>query len=154
MTAIVVLILRILLAGTLYIFLGWILVTLWQDIKQQGALLASQKKPGIHIDVKLEDGREYKYHFHQAVISIGRSANCDIALTVDEALSAHHARISYHHTQWWLEDIGSKNGTLLNKSPVTVPTVIISDDQFKSGNTIFTVRIDSREEKTPHKNAS
>jgi pSer/pThr/pTyr-binding forkhead associated (FHA) protein len=153
MTAIVVLGLRILLAGALYIFLGWILVTLWQDIKQQGDLLASQKKPGIHIDVKLENGGEYKYHFHQAVVTIGRNTNCDISL-IDEALSAHHARISYHHTQWWLEDLGSKNGTLLNKSLVTVPTVIITDDQFKSGNTIFTVRIDSHEEKTPDKNTS
>jgi len=153
MAATVALGLRILLAGALYIFLGWVLITLWQEVRQQGILLASQKKPGIHINAKLEDGKEYKYHFWQTEITIGRDTNCDITLA-DDALSAHHAHISYHHTQWWLEDLASTNGTFLNKSQVTVPTVIITDDQFKSGNTIFTIRIDTPEDRLTNKNTT
>ena len=147
MTAIIAISLRILLAGVLYAFLGWILVTLWQDTKQQGVLLVSQKKPGIHINAKLENGGEHQYHFWQTEIMIGRNTNCDIA-PVDDALSAHHARVSYHHTQWWLEDLGSTNGTFLNNNQVIIPTVITTGDQFKSGNTVFTIQISVPEDET------
>jgi len=150
MTAIVALGLRILLTGALYIFLGWILYTLGQEIRQQGATLASQRNSGIQIDAKKGNDSEQKYHFWQTDITIGRNPNCDISLK-DDSLSAIHARISYHHTQWWLEDLDSKNGTFLNKNQVIVPTVIITDDQFKCGNTFFTIRIDPPEDKVSHK---
>ena len=153
MTAIVALGLRVLLTGALYIFLGSILYTLWQEIKQQGAILVSQKSSGIHIDTKSENEGEHKYHFWQTEVTIGRSPNCDISLT-DNSLSTIHARISYHHTHWWLEDLNSKNGTLLNKNQVTVPTVIITDDQFKCGNTLFTIQINTSEDRIFHKNTS
>jgi len=149
MTAIVALGLRVLLTGALYIFLGWILYTLWQEIKQQGTILVSQKHSGIQIEVKKSDGKQ-KYHFWQTELTIGRNHNCDISLT-DDSLSAIHARIAYHHTQWWLEDLNSKNGTFLNQSQVSVPTVIITDDQFKCGNTFFTVRIAASEDNISHK---
>jgi len=148
MTAVVVLVLRIGLAITLYAFIGWVSYTLWRDIKQQGTLLAAQKKPGIHIDAKTEDGKEFKYYFRQTEIAIGRGSNCDISLK-DETLSSNHARISYHHTQWWIEDLGSTNGTFLNKIQISVPTVIISDDQFQCGNTVFTLRMDSIPDQIP-----
>jgi predicted component of type VI protein secretion system len=141
MTATVVLVLRIGLAVALYVFLWRVLQTVWQELKQQGSLLAAQKRPRLDIDAKTEDGREYKYHFQQTEIVIGRGSNCDISLT-DDTLSSHHARISYHHTQWWLEDLGSTNGTFLNKVQISVPTVIISDDQFQCGNTIFGLRME------------
>lgn len=153
MTAIVALGLRVVLAGLLYGFLVWILSILWREIKQQGALLASQNKHDIHLEARMENGWERKYHFRQAEITIGRNTNCDISLT-DDVLSAQHVRISYHHTQWWLEDLDSKNGTFLNRNPVTVPTVIITDDEFKCGNTTFTIIINSLEDKSSHSNAS
>ena len=66
---------------------------------------------------------------------------------LDEAISAHHARISYHHLKWWLEDHSSTNGTFIGKSKLTVPTVLITSDQFKCGNTLFTVEMDALNEK-------
>ena len=148
MTATVVLVLRIGLAIVLYIFLWRVFQTLWQELKQQGTLLSSQKKPGIHVDVKMENGKEFKYHFWQPEIVIGRGSHCNISLG-DEALSTSHVRISFHHGQWWLEDLGSTNGTFLNKEQITVPTVIITGDQFKCGNTNFSVRIDLLDDKFP-----
>lgn len=145
MTAIIVLGLRVLLAVALYTFLGWALITLWRELKQQGDILGSQIRPGIHIDARLENGKEYRYHFWQTEITLGRNANCDISV-VDEAMSAHHARISYHHTQWWLEDLNSTNGTFINKDQVAVPTVIISGDEIKCGNTLLSIRIDNVDE--------
>jgi hypothetical protein len=148
MTATVVLVLRVGLAIVLYIFLWRVLQTLWQELKQQGTILSSQKKPGIHMDATMEDGKELKFHFWQNEITIGRGPHCHISLP-DEALSASHARLSFHHGQWWLEDIGSTNGTFLNKEKIILPTVIITGDQFKCGNTIFSLRIDLFDDKFP-----
>ena len=140
------LVLRFALALALYIFLGWSLFNLWHDLKQQGEILASQKRPGINIVALLVNGREIRNHFFQAEITIGRDPNCDLPI-MDEAISAHHARVSYHHSQWWLEDLNSTNGTFMGKSKVAIPTVLIPGDQFKCGGTEFTVQMEVTDDK-------
>lgn len=146
MTAILVLILRFALAAALYTFLGWLLSILWREMKQQGDLLALQKKPIIRVSAKLESGKEIQHRYAQTEVTIGRDPNSDIPI-LDEAISAHHARVSYHHSQWWLEDLSSTNGTFIGKSKLSVPTVLISGDQFKCGNTMFTVEMDAMSDK-------
>jgi hypothetical protein len=146
MTAILVLVLRFALAIVLYAFLGWLLSILWQEVKQQGDLLASQKKPVIRVHARLESGKEIQHRYAQTEVTIGRDPNSDIPI-LDEAVSAHHARISFHHSQWWLEDLNSTNGTFIGKSRLTVPTVLIASDQFKCGNTFFTVEMDTLSDK-------
>jgi len=138
MTATLVLILRIGLAILLFIFLWLVMQTLWQDLKQQGALLSSRKKPRISLELQKTDGNRSNYHFQQDEILIGRHPQCDISIQ-DEALSINHARLSHHHSQWWLEDAGSTNSTFLNKALVTVPTVLIAGDEFKCGNSKFII---------------
>ncbi len=142
MTAVLVLILRVGLAIALYAFLGWSLFTLWQELRLQGEFLASRKKPGIRLHATLNNGREIKQHFFQSEITIGRDPNCDLPV-MDEAVSAHHARVSYHHSQWWLEDLNSTNGTFIGSSKVSVPTVLIPNDQFRCGNILFTVQMEA-----------
>jgi len=141
MTALLVLILRIALAIALYAFLGRIFLTLWQDLKQQGEFLSFQKKAGIHIAAIMDNGKDIQRRFVQSEVTIGRDPNCDFPV-MDEAISAHHVKISYHHSQWWLEDLGSTNGTFIGKNQVMVPTVLITSDQFKCGGTTFTVLVD------------
>lgn len=148
MTATIVLVLRIGLAIILYLFIWQVMQLLRRDLKQQGAIVFSQKKPGIHVVADTGDSRELKFHFWQSEIVIGRGSHCDITLA-DEALSVSHARISFHHGQWWLEDLGSTNGTFINKDRIVVPTVIITGDQFKCGNTLFSLRIDLLDDKFP-----
>jgi len=146
MTAIVVLILRFALAIALYAFLGWALLIIWQELKQQSELLASRKKPEIHIHARLENGKEIRHNFFLPEVSIGRDPGCDFAV-IDDAISARHALISHHHNQWWLEDLNSTNGTFIGKSRVSVPTVLIPDEEFKCGNTLFTVQMNTVIEK-------
>ena len=53
----------------------------------------------------------------RAVSSVGRDSGNDVVLN-DEAASAKHAIVSFADGEWWLEDAGSTNGTLLNGSRV------------------------------------
>jgi pSer/pThr/pTyr-binding forkhead associated (FHA) protein len=140
MIASVVLALRLILAIALYCFLGWALLTLWRELKQQANRLSIQKQPGITIETRRGQDKISQSHFTQNEVMIGRDTNCDLAV-LDEALSAHHARIIFHHGQWWLEDLKSTNGTFLNHEKLIVPAVVITGDEFKCGNTLFNIRI-------------
>lgn len=140
----VVLALRLALAITLYAFLGWAFYTVLQELRQQGARLSTQRKIGITFYIKIEQGKESVRHFTQPEVILGRDTNCDLSV-MDEALSAHHARITYHHGQWWLDDLNSTNGTFLNQQRLTTSAVIITGDEFKCGNTTFSIRLDDDE---------
>ena len=141
MIATVVLLLRLILAVALYAFLGWALWNLLREFKQQGDKLAAQKKPAITLSIKMEAGKESVQQFLQPQIVIGRDTKADLAV-MDEALSAHHARLTHHHGQWWLEDLNSTNGTYLNRERLTTPAVVITGDHFKCGNTVFSIEIE------------
>ena len=148
MIASVVLALRLILAIALYGFLGWALITLWQELKLQANRLSIQKQPGITIETKLGQDKVSKSHFSQNEVMIGRDTNCELSV-MDEALSAHHARIIFHHGQWWLEDLNSTNGTFLNQEKLIVPAVVITGDEFKCGYTFFNIRINLDEKLSP-----
>lgn len=148
MIATVVLALRIALAITLYAFLGWAFYTLLQELRLQGNKLSTQKKLDITFYIKIENGRESIRRFTQPEIMLGRDTNCDLSV-MDDALSAHHARITFHHGQWWLEDLHSTNGTFLNRERLMTPAVIITGDEFKCGNTIFSIRINADDKLSP-----
>jgi hypothetical protein len=49
----------------------------------------------------------------RAVTAIGRDAGNDIVLN-DEAASTKHAIVTFRDGEWWTEDAGSTNGTLVN----------------------------------------
>lgn len=140
MSASLVLALRLILALTLYAFLGWALWTMWRDLHARGGLLSARKIPGLSVIGGVADSSPRSWFFSQAEIVIGRDQHCDIVLP-DETVSLRHARLSYHHAQWWLEDLGSTNGTCLNSQPLSTPTVIIHDDEIECGKAHLTIHL-------------
>ena len=136
----VVLVMRALLAISLYAFLVWAFVGLWRDVKQQADLLAARNIPPISLTIdRGEPGRQVR-HFLLPEVTIGRDPACECHVD-DEAISARHARLSYHHNQWWLEDLNSANGIQLNREKLTMPTVVMSDDEFICGGTRFLISL-------------
>jgi hypothetical protein len=49
--------------------------------------------------------------------SLGAAPDNQIILN-DRFISGHHARLRWDGSQWWLEDLGSRNGTLLEGRPL------------------------------------
>ncbi len=139
MSGIVVLILRILLAALLYGFLGWALVTIWRDLRAQGLLLSTPHIPPLTIS---RSGEESPRSFDIPEIIIGRSSKSDYPIQ-NETVSARHARLSYHHNQWWVEDMNSMNGTFLNDERIIVATVIVSGDELRLGGVSMMLNIEN-----------
>lgn len=137
MTGIVVLILRILLAASLYGFLGLALFTIWRDLRSQSQMISAPDIPTLAIKAS---EAEPVQTFATSEVILGRSLNCDFPIP-DETVSARHARLSYHHNQWWVEDLHSTNGTFLNDERVTVPTVIVSGDELRCGQVVMILSI-------------
>lgn len=140
MSGVLVLTLRLLTALALYGFLGWALVFLYREIRRQGTLLTTRRIPGISIMVKHAGKPGMLRYFNQVEITIGRDPGCDIPLP-DDTISARHAHLTYHHNQWWLEDLASTNGTQLNDMPITLPTVITSNDEIQCGSAVLSVSL-------------
>jgi pSer/pThr/pTyr-binding forkhead associated (FHA) protein len=139
MSGIVVLILRILLTLCLYSFLIWAMVTIWRDLRHQGQILSAPAIPTLTL-VVLETEEAQRLSFETAEIGIGRSQSSDYPV-VDDTVSARHARLRYHHNQWWIEDLKSTNGTFLNDERVSVPTVVVSGDELRCGQVNMLITI-------------
>lgn len=140
MSGIVVLILRILLAASLYAFLGWAVWTIWRDLRAQGQIISAPYIPALSLQIP---GSDSPVSFSTQEVILGRSPSNDFPIT-DETVSARHARLSFHQNQWWVEDLGSTNGTYLNDERVGVPTVIISGDELRCGQMSLLMSIDEK----------
>ena len=138
MSGIVVLVLRGLLVVALYAFIILLFVTLWREVRQQAALLAMRKTPPLTLSITDGIQPTYVRHFTQPEITIGRQADCECRLE-DDSVSTAHARLHYHHGQWWLEDLGSTNGTLLNREILSLATIVVSGDEIRCGETLILV---------------
>jgi len=145
MSGIVVLILRILIDILLFGFLAWAMLTIWRDLKAQSQSLSAPDIPTITLTRVREDeaGEESQPFVNQAEVTIGRSALSDYPIA-DDTVSARHARLSYHHNQWWVEDLQSTNGTFLNDERVSVPTVIVSGDELLCGQVSLIIKLEDK----------
>ena len=67
----------------------------------------------------------------------------DIDLVADDYVSHQHTRLTYENEEYWVEDLGSTNGTWLNKKKISVKTRLQPGDKIKVGHTIVEVQMES-----------
>lgn len=72
-------------------------------------------------------------------VTLGRAADCTLVLDDDYA-SSHHVRLYPHEGTWVVEDLGSTNGTWIDRTRVTGPTVLAMGQPLRVGRTVFELR--------------
>lgn len=132
--------LRLLMALALYTFLGWALYTIWRDLRHESENLANLRIPPLTVELK-DQPETAEMRFTSPEVTVGRHPRCEWVLT-HETVSARHARLLFHHEQWWLEDLSSRNGTFLNGEPVAAPVVLADQDTVRCGQISFKVSLD------------
>lgn len=136
------LVLRVVLAAALYGFLFLALWVLWRDLRKQVTPHGGSAIPAITLARLNGDAAQQSvYRFETPEVLIGRDPTCNLRLD-DKTISARHARLSYHHRQWWVEDLRSTNGAFLNTEGILEPIVVASGDRLRCGGVEFDISVE------------
>jgi pSer/pThr/pTyr-binding forkhead associated (FHA) protein len=71
--------------------------------------------------------------------TIGRGAECELRLE-DTYVSQQHARIFDRGGNWYVEDLGSTNGTFVNEQKLAAPAMLTPGDRIRVGTTEVELR--------------
>ncbi len=69
-------------------------------------------------------------------ITIGRAPDCEFIVT-DDFASGRHARLSKRGSEWYVEDLDSRNGTFVNEERLDVPQRVVAGTDIKIGQTVI-----------------
>jgi hypothetical protein len=126
--------LRLLFLALLYLVLFWIVRLLVRDLRS--AARQSSVELGRLVVVRSPSGDPAPgtVFILDAVSTIGRDVNNSIV--VDDAfVSGTHAALTFRGRAWYVEDLGSTNGTFVNGLPVVEPTLLGFGDEIAIGET-------------------
>lgn len=127
--------LRLLALALLYAFIGAVAYALWKDyIAASKAAAERERSHGrlIVIEAPAGSARPGRIYALHPITSLGRAPTNTVPLE-DSFVSQEHALISLRDGRWWLEDLESSNGTLLNGIRIDEPTVISDGDVIELG---------------------
>ena len=103
----------------------------------------ANKKPRrgapTHLLVVEGDNPGTRAELADAPLLIGRGSDAAIKLD-DDYVSTRHARIAASGDEWFVEDLGSTNGTYVGPVRITQPTTIGLGIQVRVGKTILELR--------------
>ena len=126
--------LRLILALLLYIFLGVAFYVLWRGLKQN-----ERDVPATHTPAQIivEEGPDQGQRVTlRPITAVGRADTSHLVIN-DPFASTNHAMILWREGLWWLEDLGSHNGTYVNDERITQPVPLTSGDRIRIGETIL-----------------
>ena len=76
---------------------------------------------------------------NEAPLLIGRGPDAAIRLA-DDYVSTRHARIAASNDQWFVEDLGSTNGTYVGQARINQPMTLALGTQVRIGKTVIELR--------------
>jgi len=147
-------ILKFCFLALLYLFFLRVLRAVWAEVSERSAPVAvaapaqarqgwsgstkggGNAKSGSRL--KVIEPAETKGEIYELAdeLTVGRAGGCQITLD-DTYVSQLHARVFRRENQLYVEDLGSTNGTYLNRSKVTAPIVIRRGDRLQIGKTVM-----------------
>lgn len=90
---------------------------------------------GARLIIRHGTAREEERELTGVSTVLGREAINDIVLQ-DPEVSRRHAQISYQDGRYFIEDLGSTNGTFVNSRRISVPTWLNNGDLIEMGESL------------------
>jgi pSer/pThr/pTyr-binding forkhead associated (FHA) protein len=145
--------LKLFLLALLYLFFLRVLRAVWTEVNPRqpaeavaGGPVAQPKRPprragrggrsGPQLKVVEPAGLRGRTYPLTEELTLGRAAGCQVPLE-DSYASQVHARVFHRDGNWYVEDLGSTNGTYLNRRRVAGPVVFKRRDRLQIGNTVL-----------------
>jgi hypothetical protein len=141
-------ILKLCLLILLYLFFLRVLRAVWAEIKgpkrvepsprraRKESRRVARKSPGSQLAVVEPSDQRGRMFPLGNELTVGRAAGCQVTLD-DTYASQLHARVFSRDGQLFVEDLGSTNGTYLNRKKVQGPMVMQRGDKLQVGNTVM-----------------
>lgn len=147
------LVLKLCLLALLYLFFFRVVRAVWAELRPAPPVPAGGAAPPVAAPARKRRKESETARTRQLVVrepvelagkawpltgevSIGRAAGCQV--TIDDTYASQiHARVFNRDNQWQIEDLGSTNGTWLNRHKVSGPMVIKPGDIVQIGNTVM-----------------
>ncbi|HET9614947.1 MAG TPA: FHA domain-containing protein [Candidatus Limnocylindrales bacterium] len=137
-------IVRLLFLGLLYLFLLRIARALIGDLRSAAREPGSELGRLVVVTSPAGEPPEGSSLALDAIATIGRDVNNAIVVD-DQFVSAEHAILTFRGRAWYVEDLGSTNGTFVNGAPVTEVTPLGYGDVIQVGQ----VRLRLERPRTP-----
>jgi pSer/pThr/pTyr-binding forkhead associated (FHA) protein len=145
-------VLKLLLLALLYLFFFRVLRAVWTEISARplaaapaAPVAAARPRAGtaatpaqLRLKVVEGDTKGKTYDLGDE-LTVGRAAGCQVALADDTVVSQLHARLFRKEGRYFVEDLGSTNGTFLNRKQVSAPVALRRGDRLQVGKTVFEV---------------
>ncbi|MEX2239022.1 MAG: FHA domain-containing protein [Dehalococcoidia bacterium] len=135
-----ILIVRFAVLGVVFLFLITVLRTQWRELTR-----ARPPRPGgvareaavlYVVDAGKSGLRSGDPFDLSPSTTIGRVDGNDVTLP-EETVSSRHAVVEFHDGRWWVRDLGSTNGTLLNNEQVDGQGELMPGDLIQVGSVRF-----------------
>ncbi len=97
--------------------------------------------PGLRLLASTGPSQGKTFEVAEDGATLGRLPENSICLT-DGRLSRHHARIEFRDGGYWLSDLGSQNGTLVNDHALSEAHLLQAGDTIELGTTRLTVMLE------------
>jgi pSer/pThr/pTyr-binding forkhead associated (FHA) protein len=134
-------VLRVLFIGLVYLFLFLVFRATVRELHAAALKMPSGEGHADRVSLVVLDAAASSLvpgsrHPLQAETDIGRGAESTIVVD-DPHVSARHAQLHFARGRWWLRDLGSSNGTLLNGEPVRSVVGVRPGDVIQCGGVQF-----------------
>jgi pSer/pThr/pTyr-binding forkhead associated (FHA) protein len=148
-------VLKLCLLALLYLFFFRVLSAVWAELRAPKAAEATAsrapaarregkpvsarkaaKATPTQLRVLEPDAQKGRSFALSDEVTVGRAAGCQV--TVDDTyVSQLHARVFSRDGKLYVEDLGSTNGTYLNRKKVSGPIAMQRGDRLQVGNTVM-----------------
>ena len=146
-------ILKFCFLGLLYLFLARVVRAVYQELSPDRPVAASSNgsrfaragrgrrndQPARPYKLKMIDPATSQVFPLGEEVTIGRAPGCSVPLADDTYVSQLHARIYIRDGKPFVEDLGSTNGTFLNRDRLSKTMPLHRGDKLQIGQTVLEI---------------